>query len=324
MENKTLEENINDFIRYKRCLGYVYIRHAQHLNDYKKFMQNNFPTINIPNKEGVDAFLNQYKNKYGVLYNIITTLREFSRLLINIRNYSNVYLIPSKQLPKLFHEAPYFLSKEEIGRFFAELDSICSSQNEKCGKSHVRNLVFPALFRFFYCCGVRPKEGRILKRCDVNLKEGYIDIMQSKGPKNRRIYISTELNSYLKNFDDKINTIYSERTYFFAKNNDKNFSKSYINHFCSKIWKSIIQNTEDKIPRLYDFRHHFAWSNINKWVLEGKDPMNMLPYLMNYMGHNCIKHTLYYFWFVPDFYPEYKKLSHNLNDIIPEVEDDNE
>ena len=45
----------------------------------------------------------------------------------------------------------------------------------------------------------------------------------------------------------------------------------------------------------------------------------MLPYLMRYMGHNCIKHTLYYFRFVPDFYADYKHLSCRLNDRIPEV-----
>ena len=48
----------------------------------------------------------------------------------------------------------------------------------------------------------------------------------------------------------------------------------------------------------------------------------MLPYLMRYMGHNCIKHTLYYFRFVPDFYADYKQLSCRLNDRIPEVSDE--
>ena len=45
----------------------------------------------------------------------------------------------------------------------------------------------------------------------------------------------------------------------------------------------------------------------------------MLPYLMRYMGHQTIKQTLYYFHFVPDFYPSYRALAESSDDILPEV-----
>ena len=67
------------------------------------------------------------------------------------------------------------------------------------------------------------------------------------------------------------------------------------------IWKVAYPGfSGSKHPRIYDFRHYFAWTTINGWVREGKDVNAMLPYLMRYMGHNCIKHTLYYFRFVPN------------------------
>jgi hypothetical protein len=88
------------------------------------------------------------------------------------------------------------------------------------------------------------------------------------------------------------------------------------------VWKKAFPDWVGKLPRIYDLRHHFAWATINRWAREGTDVNAMLPYLMRYMGHNCIKHTLYYFRFVPDFYPDYKRISSRLNDRLPEVPDE--
>jgi len=72
-------------------------------------------------------------------------------------------------------------------------------------------------------------------------------------------------------------------------------------------------------PRAYDFRHHFVWANLNRWARDGIDLNVMLPYLMRYMGHQQIKSTLYYFRFVPDFFPIFADLSKPLESILPEV-----
>lgn len=67
------------------------------------------------------------------------------------------------------------------------------------------------------------------------------------------------------------------------------------------------------------FRHHFAWTNLNRWAAEGLDLNAMLPYLMRYMGHQSVRETLYYFHFVPEFFPTYRKMVEPLEDLIPEV-----
>ena len=75
-------------------------------------------------------------------------------------------------------------------------------------------------------------------------------------------------------------------------------------------------------PRAYDFRHHFAWVNFNKWAAEGMDINVMSAYLMRYMGHQTISETLYYFHFVPEFFPTFKKMTGSLEDMLPEVWDE--
>jgi integrase len=71
--------------------------------------------------------------------------------------------------------------------------------------------------------------------------------------------------------------------------------------------------------RPYDFRHHFAYANMNRWLREGKDVNAMLPYLMKYMGHSDIENTLYYFHLVPDIYDAIVRKSRPFEAFIPEV-----
>jgi integrase len=74
--------------------------------------------------------------------------------------------------------------------------------------------------------------------------------------------------------------------------------------------------------RVYDFRHHFVYANMNKWLREEKDVNAMLPYLMKYMGHSEVKNTLYYFHLMPDIYGDIVKKSLPLESVIPEVCDE--
>lgn len=221
-------------------------------------------------------------------------------------------------MPKLHPEPPYFFPEEELSVFFQE----CSFYYTENPGPRARGIVMPALFQVLYCCGLRPKEARTLPSGNVHLTEKYIDILQSKGPKSRRIFISDELTSYFIRYDSQVTTMFPGRDYFFPRDINKPYSVQALCYNFAVIWKKAFPDWPGRLPRIYDFRHHFAWDTINRWAREGTDVNVMLPYLMRYMGHNCMKHTLYYFRFVPDFYADCKNLSCRLNGRIPEVSDE--
>jgi integrase/recombinase XerD len=314
---QTIGKRIDSFISYKRSLGYVYDTQERYLKHYQKYMEENFPHLALPDKDSTDSFLDKFQGQTGGLYNAMAPLREFSRYLLQI-SCQEVYLIPPKQMPKLHPEPPYFFSEKEISSFFQE----CDAYFEETKVPLARSLVLPAEFRLLYCCGLRPKEARILWAKDVHLPEKYIDVTQSKGPRNRRIYISDELAAYLTTYNCTISGVFPDRMYFFPKSKEKHYSAQFIYYNFDLVWRRAFPDWDQAMPKLYGFRHHFAWANINHWVREGLDVNTKLPYLMRYMGHNCIKHTLYYFRFVPDFYSDYKELSSRLNGRLPEVPDE--
>ena len=317
MKKLSIADRIDAFIRYKRSLGYVYDTQERYLRHYQHHMEGQFPDLVLPDKPSTDSFLDQYKGLPGGMYNAMAPLREFTRYLFQL-GLMDSYLIPPKQMPKLHPEAPYFFTEEELAAFFRECDVYYAVNPGP----RARSLVIPAMFRLLYCCGLRPKEARTLPYKNVHLADKYIDILQSKGPKSRRIFISDELASYLIRYDCRVSAVFPERNYFFPRDVDKPYSVQTLTYNFARVWKKVFPDWAGKLPRVYDLRHHFAWTTINRWAREGTDVNSMLPYLMRYMGHNCIKHTLYYFRFVPDFYPDYKRISSRLNDRLPEVPDE--
>ena len=314
MISSCISDKIDAFINYKRSLGYIYDTPERYLMNYKKHMEEFYPDLQLPDKESTDTFLTKYQGQNGGLYNAIAPLREFTRFLYQL-GYQQAYLIPPKQLPKLHPKPPYFFTEEEMAVFFKECDTYYAD-NPGPG---ARSVVIPAEFRLLYCCGLRPKEARMLLKDKVNLEEKYIDVLQSKGPKSRRIYISEELTCYLVWYERHISAVFPDRIYFFPSSIEEPYSVNTVGYNFEVIWRRCFPEWKGKLPRIYDFRHHFAWTNINRWAREKTDVNAMLPYLMRYMGHNCIKHTLYYFRFVPEFYSDYKSLSCRLNNRIPEV-----
>ena len=312
MNERTLNQQVSDFIQYKRSLGYVYEGQDHLLSRYARFAES-IDSASVPTKASVNGFLDLLSDAPGTLYQAVATLREFSRYLQSV-GYHNAYMIPPKMASQPIPEDPYFFTEKEIEAFFEKVDGVQYNRSFKG-----RDIVLPVLFRLLYCCGLRCKEVRTLLCENVHAEEGYLDILQSKGPKSRRIFISQELSDYLKEYDERIRILFPDRKYYFPS--AKGYYRSaFVSGNFKRFWLEAFPKFEmGTRPRAYDFRHHFAWANLNRWAADGLDLNVTLPYLMRYMGHQTISETLYYFHFVPEFFQTYRDMTGNLDDIIPEV-----
>lgn len=316
MTNKNLEQLAIEFLNYKRSNGYIYLGGEYHLKRYVAFSGSISPDEILPYKKTVETFMDRYISAPGSLYNAVSVIREFGRYLYD-RGYPNIYVIPSKKVSLPTPVQPYFFTAKEIYAFFKECDSVTEDTHYKG-----RHLVIPAIYRLLYCCGLRCKEVRTLKCKHVHIDERYIDIMQSKGPKSRRVFISEELADYLEHYDHAINMFFPERQTFFPNKKDLPYSAQMLEDNFHKFWYRAFPGMKESGIRIrpFDFRHHFAYANMNRWLRDRKDVNTMLPYLMKYMGHSDIENTLYYFHLVPDIYDAIINKSLSLEFLIPEVE----
>lgn len=305
--------SIRSFIEFKNALGIKYETGSYHLLQLDIYNYNH-KNISIPDKDTVDGWALKYAEKSITSdRSWISPIREFGRYLQNY-GIKDAYVLDNKFKTQRYHADVYLMMETEIQRFFTECDQYVLRYN-----AQGRPYVLPALYRFLYCCGVRCAEARKLKCSDVHLEDGYVDILQAKAHRDRRLFLSSELVEYLLKYEDRISKCFPNRTYFFPGGYGGICSSTAVSANFRNIWISAGMKRDGKVkPRAYDFRHHFACANIIRWSQEGKDIHSMLPYLMRYMGHTGLEST-YYIHLIPDFFPDYCKLVAPTEELIPEV-----
>lgn len=221
MHSESLPERIDRFVSYKKANGYQYQTGVYYLKKYVGFVMETAPETTAPDKVSVEGFLEKFQDTPGSLYNAAAFLCEFSRYLA--ARSIKAYLIPSGRLHLPTPVQPYFFTEQEILAFFRECDRTMDDPHLKG-----RHLVLPAIFRLIYCCGLRCKETRTLARENVHLDEGFLDILQSKGAKSRRVHISGELVEYLAAYDRRISRLFPERATFLPNREDHPYSASWL------------------------------------------------------------------------------------------------
>jgi integrase len=316
--NSALAPMLEAFVAHKRMLGFKYVKsHIWHLRSLDRYYcENSGDGLLV--KTLVEGWIAERTIAVpSQCRSWISVVREFGRYLQST-GQPDAYIVPFGRGPKVQRPTPYLFSKQEVERFFAICDTVTGRRKIKG-----RHLVMPALFRLMYSCGVRSCEARLLMAQDVVFDEKRIDILGSKGPKDRRLFISEELTGVMADYDRAIAVLFPRREYFFPSPTGSCCSAGSISDNFNRIWDAAgLRQVGGKQPRAYDFRHHFAYANIARWAESGIDVNATLPYLMRYMGHSSLESTYYYIHLAPDFFPVFDKLSKDLEHLLPEVCDE--
>lgn len=201
-------------------------------------------------------------------------------------------------------EEPHLFTDGQLASFFEAADTRLKPTNN----SPHRDILFPVFFRLVYCCGLRCSEACNLKLEDVDLQRGTVSIYQSKGQKDREIFMSDDIRDLCFRFDRFYRKIIPGRSYFFqpAPNRER-----LLRYEADKVFNIVLkQSNLDKVPgkkfTLHGLRHLFAVQNIRKCADEGEDFYNWMHYLSRYMGHKHIRYTLYYLHITSQLFPVYK------------------
>ncbi|HJV16804.1 MAG TPA: tyrosine-type recombinase/integrase, partial [Bacillales bacterium] len=123
----------------------------------------------------------------------------------------------------------------------------------------LRKIMMPVVFRLLYSTGMRTTEVRLLKRKDVNLENGVINIQRSKGYNQHYVVMHDSMLAMMKRYDKEIERICPSRKYFFPTRDDKSYTKAWITLNFNKLWYQY----NDSYANAYALRHHYAITNIN-------------------------------------------------------------
>ena len=203
------------------------------------------------------------------------------------------FIVPSAWISKPARSLPHMFSDEELAAFFGAADSLSPEY-----RSPFREYTIPVIFRLILGAGLRPPEARRLRRRDVDAENAMVMIERSKRNKDRRVPVSEDLAGLLGRFDHLADLRRPNREWFFEDQHGRAYSPSWLiagYHRCCELAGGIAPTSTP-----YTLRHNYATRTLMRWVEEGKNIEDWLPYLAAYMGHEKYSSSAWYIHLLPE------------------------
>lgn len=305
---------IADFIALKQSNGFIYEAEALTLMNFDRLCnEKHIETATMPREIVMEWSVQNVREGKNHRNARVSCVRQLALYMLSLG--LNVY-VPHKNGTDSV-SVPHILSLPELKSLYNTIDSYVSPERHLYRFS----LVYPVLFRLFYCCGLRLAEGCYLRRSSVNIDEGYIQIFESKGHKDRIVHMAGDMRLLCRSYDNKMQLILPDREWFFPGLNPKKpIHKSTVDTKFEEFWKQTeFACTVDKKPTIHCLRHTFVVNKTNQWMSEGKPLQVMLPYLSRYLGHSSSANTWYYYHIVAGAFDIVRKHSLALAEVIPEA-----
>jgi integrase len=308
---------IEGLISEKRTLGYSYEFEAYILKKFDEYcISHNLkePVITHPFIE--DWEMLRHTESKGYRGQRVSFVRQLSLYMNSLGIMSYI----SRHFTDRIKRVPHLLSEAEIMAFFDTVDSYWPNSNSNV--FHRMAIEYRVLFRLIYCCGLRNSEACGLQTSQVNLKDGFIMIIHSKGDKDRIVYISQDLQDLCREYVECMQSFLGQELYWFfpSRNPEKPLPKTSVDARFNENWsKTPYAESCAKKPTVHCLRHAYVVKRMNSWMEQGLDLNVMMPYLSKFLGHKGRNETFYYFHQVEEAFSIIRKKDSLSNRVIPEV-----
>lgn len=283
---------IEDYLLFREAMGRSE-DHAKQLRFFDRYCCSNFPETNCLNREVVRGWISdEIANGRRGLENKASAIRVFAKYLGN-----GAYILPMNTIPRKLGYTPYILTDDEMAAFFSTVETFDNRQDP-----FLRETV-SVLWRLLYTCGLRPREGRLIKCSDICFRTGEILVSKAKRSKERIVVMSNEMLELCRLYDVRRSAVASDCEYFFVSGNGTALKADQLNRWVKCCWAQANPGVPPHLlPNLrqYDLRHRYASTVLQKWLDEGRNLYAMLPYLRAYMGHERFADTAYYLHILPE------------------------
>lgn len=214
---------------------------------------------------------------------------------------------------------PHIFLKEEITAFFEQVDLYAPEKRP----SYERRLAdeYRLLFRWYLCLGLRNSEACGIAVENVDLNNGVLTVLDSKGNKDRLVYLPEDLreSSCLYYEHLKYTLGFQPEWFFPGRNPSVPLPNTTVDSVFNRFWNRTRFSGCNNKPTVHDFRFSFVVHRMNSWAEEGLDLSVMMPYLSRYLGHKTSNETLYYYYLISDAYRTVRKKDSVADAVIPEV-----
>jgi integrase len=301
---------LDAYLRFKQSMGFFGNSRVWYLRQFDAYCSEHGRTVF--DKVTVEGWVSAQLGRSGRYRSWMSYIRDFGRWL-QTNGATDAYVLSERWKAPVVHGHPYLLGSEEIERFFTAAATLKAQSPWRWQAV--------AFFTLMYSCGLRTGETRALQPGQVDLADGHVDIVWSKGNRSRRLPLTGEVVEVLTVCDRTSRAHFPSRLTFFVSSTGNKVTAATAGVVFARIWDraGLARPTDGQQPRPYDLRHHFAYAGIERWMRQGKDVTSMLPYLSRYMGHATFASTYYYVQTSPDFMDGFDQITRNSQSVLPEV-----
>jgi len=301
---------LDAYLTFKQNMGFVGVSRVWYLKRFDSYCDAH--DLTVFDRDTVEGWVIVQLGRSGRYRSWMSYIRDFGRWL-NTNGAHDAYVLSDRWKAPFVPPHPYLLSRREIESFFTAAATL--------GARSPWRWQAVAFFVLMYSCGLRTGETRALQTEQVDLDAGHIDIVWSKGNRSRRLPLTGQVVDVLDACDRTSRGHFPSRRTFFVSATGNQVTAAAVGTVFGRIWDQagLARPAGGRQPRPYDFRHHFAYASIERWMIQGKDVAAMQPYLSRYMGHATFDSTYYYIHTSPDFINAYSQITRGSASLLPEV-----
>jgi len=296
--NSAFAPKLEALLAFREAMGLSRLPMAQYLRRLDRFCSAHYPNSAHLSKDIVMKWIDaESMRKNNDICGKANAIRQLGKYLDSVGEAA--YILPERFAPRKSNFVPYIFSDDELASFFRSADALWPTGNYPFDPE-----IAPVLFRMLYSCGLRPGEGRLLKRSAINFNTGEVLITQNNKQKKERIIVmSDDMLALCKQYDTQRTIFGRGSDFFFPAREGRPYTPLRLIDVFKKCW--FLANPDVPIPdvpgaRPYDLRHRFATTVMHRWLDEGRDLYAMLPCLRAYMGHETFASTAYYIHLLPE------------------------
>lgn len=302
---------LDEYVGFKRAMGFDGASRIWYLKKFDVYCTEYDRTVF--DRETVEGWVMARLATSGRYRSWMSYIRDLGRWL-RASGHTDAYVLSDRWKATFVPAHPYLLTSRQIGSFFGAAASFETNSPWRWQAA--------AFFTLMHSCGLRTREARSLLVEHVDVAGRHVEVMWSKGNRSRRLPITGDVADVLAACDAASTARFGPaRKPFFVSAAGTPVLPAAVGVMFNRIWDAagLPRQAGGKRPRPYDFRHHFAYANIERWMTQGIDVAAMLPYLSTYMGHATVESTYYYVHTSPDFMQAYAHITAGTGSLLPEV-----
>lgn len=294
MNSNRITRQIEEYITYKRSLGYLINIESQELRRFAKYTRDIGYDGSLTVELAIQwASLNETFSRMYMARRL-ETLHTFA---VYISAFDVQAQIPQNGVFGRAHlrTTPYIYTDSEVLSLMHHAGTLYSPDG-------IRAYTVASAIGLMYATGIRVSELTSLRITDVRIKEGYLFINSSKYKKDRLVplhhTVIARLLEYRAFTESKIG-VRNDDDYFFVTSFGRRFNTRAF-EYAFQLIRPLVFCDAERLPRLYDLRHTFACNTVKRWYEAGED-VNWKLYLLSiYMGHVKPEDTYWYLSATPE------------------------